>query len=538
MSTPSTASTLAARALALPFVERLPLRAAASIAALGALIVASLVVRSRAIAAGFWIDEGLSVGIASFPLSEIPEILRQDGSPPLYYALLHVWMSIAGRQEEATHLLSLFFALLAVPAALWSGWSLFEPRVGWFAAGLAALNPFLTVHAQETRMYALMVLLSILATTAFAHAFVFGRRRYLPLFAGLFTLMLYTHNWALFYGFGAVLAVGFCMRQRTDRRRVAVDALLVFGAAGLLYAPWVPTLIFQVLHTGAPWSNAPPPNAPLSRIASILGGDKPALVLLLGAGAGLAALVERGRRDDERRSAVISLMIVGAATLVVAWLVSQVAPAYTTRYLAVVVGPLLLLAASGLARSGRLGLVAALIVAFYWTGQPNLESKSNTRNVVSEVKWMLEPGDLVISTHPERMAVLDYYLPAGFSYASPLGPDTNPGVMDWRDSLAKLKAARPERTLDPLLSKLPEGQRVLLVRPVIGNRSDWAAPWTRLVRKRSAQWGRALERDPRFVRRAAAPVSGRTSQHGIRALVYTKVAPPSSAPPMRAAVRN
>src|SRR5918992_1843905 len=129
------------RRLALPEVERLPLRLIGSIAALGALILVSLLVRSRALAAGFWIDEGLSVGIASFPLSEIPGVLRQDGSPPLYYLLLHVWMDAFGRSEAATHALSLVFALLAVPAALWAGWSLFGRTAGLIAAAFAALNP-------------------------------------------------------------------------------------------------------------------------------------------------------------------------------------------------------------------------------------------------------------------------------------------------------------------------------------------------------------------------------------------------------------
>jgi hypothetical protein len=518
------------RRLALPDVERLPWRLAGSIAALGALLVVSFVVRSRALAAGFWIDEGLSVGIASFPLDQIPEVLRQDGSPPLYYALLHVWMEVFGRAEQQTHMLSLAFALLTVPAGLWAGWTLFEPRVGWICAALCAINPFLTVHAQETRMYALMVLLSLLATTAFVHAFVRGRRRYLPLFGALFALMLYTHNWALFYGFGAAVAVLFLARERpAARRRLLLDGLMMFGAAGLVYAPWVPTLLFQVMHTGAPWSTAPPPQAPLGRLASLLGGDSAALVMLLGAGAGVVALLEQRGHGDERRAAVLAMIVLGVTTLVVAWLVSQVAPAYTTRYLAVVVGPLLMLAAAGLARSARLGLVALLIVAFFWTGQPDLEAKSSTRNVLSEVKWMLAPGDLVLSTHPERMAVLDYYLPRGLQYASPLGPDVEPGVMDWRDSLKRLKAARPERTLDPLLDRMPEGRQVLLVRPVIDNRSDWSAPWTRLVRRRSAQWAHALDRDPRFVRRAAAPVSGRTARHSIRAMVYTKVTPPGPA---------
>ena len=538
MSPPSTASSIAARALDLPLVERLPLRAAGTLAALGALLVASLVIRSRAIAAGFWIDEGLSVGIASFPLMDIPQVLRQDGSPPLYYLILHVWMALTGRAEEQTHLLSLFFALAAVPAALWSGWSLFQPRVGWYAAGLAALNPFLTVHAQETRMYALMMLLSLLATTSFVHAFVYGRRRYVPVFAVLYTLMLYTHNWALFYGVGVAVAIAFCLRQSEDRRRLIVDSAIVFAIVAPLYAPWVPTLVFQTLHTGAPWSTPPPPNAPFARVATILGGTTAALVLLLSAGSGLVSLFEQRFREDPRRTAALDHVAVGVTTLLVAWLVSQVAPAYTTRYLAAVVGPLVLLTAIGLARAGRLGLVAAVIVAFFWTAQPDLQSKSSTRDVVAEVKPMMKPGDLVVSTHPERMAVLDYYMPSGFTYATPLGRVSNPGVMDWRDSLPRLKAARPERTLEPLLAKLPEGRRVLLVRPVIGNRSDWAAPWTRLVRKRSAQWARALERDPRFVRRATAPVSGRVSDHGIRALVYTKVSPPSLPPRMaRAAVR-
>ncbi|MEJ7718524.1 MAG: glycosyltransferase family 39 protein [Thermoleophilaceae bacterium] len=275
------------RRLALPEVERLPWRLVGSIAALGALIVVSFVVRTRALAAGFWIDEGLSVGIASFPITQIPEVLMQDGSPPLYYALLHVWMDVVGRAEEQTHLLSLLFALATVPAGLWAGWSLFEPRVGWVCATLCAINPFLTLHAQETRMYALLVLLSLLATTAFVHAFVLGRRRYLPLFGVALVLMLYTHNWALFYGVGAVLALVFVARERPEaRKRIGLDALMVFGAVGVVYLPWVPTLLFQVMHTGAPWSSAPPPTAPLGRLSQILGGGAAALVMLLGRGRG------------------------------------------------------------------------------------------------------------------------------------------------------------------------------------------------------------------------------------------------------------
>ena len=66
-------------------------------AGLGALVALSLLLRTTQLGIGFWIDEGLSVGIADRPLSDIPLALREDGSPPLYYMLLHFWLDIAGR---------------------------------------------------------------------------------------------------------------------------------------------------------------------------------------------------------------------------------------------------------------------------------------------------------------------------------------------------------------------------------------------------------------------------------------------------------
>ena len=56
----------------------------------------SLYLRTRALGASLWMDEGLSIGIASQPFFDIPGVLRQDGSPPLYYLMLHVWMEVFG----------------------------------------------------------------------------------------------------------------------------------------------------------------------------------------------------------------------------------------------------------------------------------------------------------------------------------------------------------------------------------------------------------------------------------------------------------
>src|ERR1700694_3855629 len=79
------------------------------------LLAASAYIRTRYIGGQFWMDEAITTGIASHPLSAIPGILRHDGSPPLFYLLLHVWMSVFGSSESATHALPLLIGLVSIP---------------------------------------------------------------------------------------------------------------------------------------------------------------------------------------------------------------------------------------------------------------------------------------------------------------------------------------------------------------------------------------------------------------------------------------
>ena len=125
-------------------------------------------------------DEGLSIGIASQPLFDIPGVLRVDGSPPLYYMLLSVWMDVFGDGPADTQGLSMVDrAARRSPAACGPAGACSAAAPGLICAALCAVNPFLTNYAQETRMYSLMLLLSLLTAAAFLHVFAF-RRRALP----------------------------------------------------------------------------------------------------------------------------------------------------------------------------------------------------------------------------------------------------------------------------------------------------------------------------------------------------------------------
>ena len=51
-------------------------------------------------------------------------------------------------------------------------------------------------------MYALVILLSLVATACFLHAFVFRRRSTCRCSRSRSLLLVYTHNWGLFFGAG------------------------------------------------------------------------------------------------------------------------------------------------------------------------------------------------------------------------------------------------------------------------------------------------------------------------------------------------
>ncbi|HEX6026691.1 MAG TPA: glycosyltransferase family 39 protein [Solirubrobacter sp.] len=475
---------------------------------IGALVAISLLLRTTELGIGFWIDEGLSVGIADRPLADIPPALRADGSPPLYYMLLHFWLDIAGRSEAAVRGLSLLFGLMAIPAAWWAGKVIWDSmRAAWFAAILMAFNPFLSQYSQEARMYSLVALLAIPATACFLRAYARdtpNRRPWIAGFAVSVAVALYTHNWPIFFTVSAAIAwaVLFKLAPALRRRELLRDGLLGFGGAFILYLPWIPTTLYQAAHTGAPWSDQPALDS-LFGVPGVLLGRMPQIVLLICAGAGLLMLLQRPLSDKGR--VVIALVILAVGTPVLAWTLSQASPAWANRYLAVALAPYLLLAAGGLAHARRLGFVGLVLVVIMWAQDAAPVEKSNVRAVSNAIGPSLAPGDLVISTQPETIPVLHYYLPDGLRYATLTGEVSEYGVWDWRDGVERLKATSAERNLLPLIDSLPAGTRVVLVEPITETLNRWQAPWTELVRFRSKEWAQALSNDPRLQVTAVQP---------------------------------
>jgi hypothetical protein len=457
----------------------------------------SAFLRTHFIGGQFWMDEAITTGIASHSVSAIPGILRHDGNPPLYYMLLHGWISMFGASESATHSLSLLFGLLTVPVGMWAGWTLFGRRAGLIAAVLFAFNAWLTNYAQETRMYELMALLGIVATVSFIHAFVHRRGAYVIVFSACLTLMLYTHTWGLFFVVGSLIALIPAYQVAEDRRGLLRDAALAFVAAGILYLPWLPTFLYQAAHTAAPWSTRPGLGTPILISRQVLGGDRVTVVLLAACVVGLWPLFTRRMRRTREAAVLWTLIILPVVTLGVAWLSSQINPGYVPRYFAPVVASILLIAAWGCARAGVIGLGAVALSVVFLLNPGSVASgyKSDMRDVGGEMAPLVRAGDLVVSGQPEQTPLAWYYLPNGLRYANTIGPVSNPSYMNWVDALKRLQDADPPTTLGPLVASLEPGQQLLYVRPLTEGVQNWKAPWTQLVRRRAAQWGAILQAD-------------------------------------------
>ena len=150
--------------------------------------------------------------------------------------LLHFWMAL-DRQRRAGHA----HAVAAVRAAgrpgrvLGRAGSCSAAAPAWFAAVLTAFNPFLSQYAQETRMYSLVVLLSLLATVAASCAPTpvdeRPARRWPVLFGLALAVALYTHNWAIFLGIAMSSRGWRCCawRRRPSAAARLRDGLLGFG---------------------------------------------------------------------------------------------------------------------------------------------------------------------------------------------------------------------------------------------------------------------------------------------------------------------
>lgn len=181
--------------------------------------------------APFWYDEAYSALVAGRPLGGLLTATAGDVHPPLYYLILWPLGQMGIRAEWAYRLPSLMASL----AAIWVLWMILE-RLAWpasariAAAAMMALAPAQLHYAQEARMYAILVLLVLLAY----YALILERRAW---YALAVLGLLYIHNYGMFYCL--MLGIVDLVRQR----RLSWRMVTSYAVPGLLFLPWLYVIV-------------------------------------------------------------------------------------------------------------------------------------------------------------------------------------------------------------------------------------------------------------------------------------------------------
>jgi hypothetical protein len=216
----------------------------------------------------FWFDESFSYTLAhDCSWTAMLDRTGRDVHPPLYYALLRIWIACFGTAVVTMRGLAVFAA-----EATLVGLYLFcrdglasrdagddhatgrSRTVGVAAASLLAVSSIHIRSSQETRMYTLGTALAVFSSWTLVRALTSQRNRFRwwAAYSVLAAAFLYTHNYALFtfvgqavYVLGRFLAEARFHLRTLSRSRRLWEAATAIAAGAWLYMPWFPVLLQQ-----------------------------------------------------------------------------------------------------------------------------------------------------------------------------------------------------------------------------------------------------------------------------------------------------
>jgi hypothetical protein len=481
-----------------------------------AVVVVCVVLRFWAPTA-LWLDETISVNIARLPLTQIPRALSHDGAPPLYYVLLHYWMDLFGTSDFAVRALSGLISVVTLPVFWLAGRRVGGRKVAWVTFFLALSSPFAINYATTTRMYSLMILLSLLGFLALSSTLEDPTPRRRLALAAVTAAILYTHYWGIYL----VIVVGLWLLWRIRRSGEGRPALRAMAAGSLVWLPWAPVFLYQTFHTGTPWTTSASPGDLLTVFNDWSGGGPWGTLLMyatfllfifgtFGRTAAPGSLVTLEDRDGRTRlvrsgpAVVLELnprpgmgpMVgIGVATLVLAVILGEVAnAAFVARYTAVVLPLFLLVMSAGVAiipgRRFRVGCMAVLVLAGILTGESeNAQPRTQAVQVAAVLNSQAQSGDLVIYCPDQLGPAVDRLVTVPglkeITFPRAIGPQR----VDWVDYKKAINSANVYQFAQDALSKVTANQTVWLVwrngYPGLGSDCGYLMQWLDLFRTQS-----------------------------------------------------
>ena len=186
-----------------------------------------------------WYDEVVTMRLAETagPSALLDLIQQIDATrAPLFPLVLMGWIRVWGVSDIAARGLSALLGVLTVAAVAGMGRSAFDERTGRWAAWFAAVCPTLISYAQEVRMYALLLPLTVVSWWVFLGFRRSARVGHALGYAAILDALIYTHPVGLFMvaAHGLAYLVTWRSLALSPGRWVATLGLAAVGVA-----PWI-----------------------------------------------------------------------------------------------------------------------------------------------------------------------------------------------------------------------------------------------------------------------------------------------------------
>jgi uncharacterized membrane protein len=166
-----------------------------------------------------WLDEAVSAEVAKLYIMEQIRWMMDmnDNNPPLYYLLLHFWVSLFGDSEFSLRLPSAILGSCSVLMIYTVGKMLFSRTVGTLSSLILAISVFHIEYSQEARAYSLMAFLTLLSFYFFIRTIGGSKKAYTIAYVISSVLLMYSH----FYGVFFIVAQNiFCFTRYLTHRDV------------------------------------------------------------------------------------------------------------------------------------------------------------------------------------------------------------------------------------------------------------------------------------------------------------------------------
>ena len=180
-----------------------------------------------------WFDEIFSVHAAEHSWNSLLWFVAQDLiHPPLFYVMLKLWIGVGGESLIWLRLFPVVFSVLAlVPFINLCRELKLKTSAGLLALRFLTVNGSLIKYAQEVRMYAPLLFLSLLSLWLFSRFYYRGKNIWLLTIVNV--LLIYTHYFGWFVIAAEVVAI--FVFQRVKIRHVLFMSTISFVA----FVPWI-----------------------------------------------------------------------------------------------------------------------------------------------------------------------------------------------------------------------------------------------------------------------------------------------------------